>query len=97
MENSRLKISSWLRTLVRNWEPNSNVYYSNFQSGSSGCFKSQSGRRLRTSGSVSKLYSGGGDVVAHSNVHASQGSSPAIFPLRADHNRLITRQMAPAA
>jgi len=29
--------------------------YSNFQSGSSGCFRSQTGRRLLTSGSCSKL------------------------------------------
>src|SRR3984957_2359229 len=95
MENSRLKISSWLRTLVRNWEPNSNVYYSNFQSGSSGCFKSQSGRRLRTSGIASKLYSGGGEEVVHSKVQASQGSSPAILPFRADQIMLIMKIRAP--
>ena len=52
-----------------------------FQSGSSGCFKSHSGRRLRTTGNAAKLYSGGGEVVAHSSVQASQGSLPAILPL----------------
>ena len=31
------------------------VYYSYFQSGSSGCFKSHSGRRLRTTGISAKL------------------------------------------
>src|ERR1044072_6383007 len=46
------------------------------QSGSSGWFRSHSGRRLRTSGRVSKLYSGGGEVVGHSNVQASHGSLP---------------------
>ncbi len=51
--------------------------HSYFQSGSSGCFRSHSGRRLRTTGSVAKLYSGGGDVVDHSSVQASHGSSPA--------------------
>ena len=55
-----------------------------FQSGSSGCFRSQSGRRLRTSGMTSKLYEAGGEVVAHSSVQASQGSSPAIRPFRSE-------------
>ena len=51
--------------------------HSYFQSGSSGCFRSHSGRRLRTTGIASKLYAGGGEVVAHSSVQASHGSSPA--------------------
>src|SRR5215831_9398940 len=55
---------------------------SNFQSGSSGCFTSQSGRRLLTAGSDAKLYTGGGELVDHSSVQASQGSFPAIFPLK---------------
>ena len=58
--------------------------HSYFQSGSSGCFRSHSGRRLLTIGIVSKLYAGGGDVVAHSSVQASHGSSPAGRPLRSD-------------
>ena len=54
--------------------------HSYFQSGSSGCFRSHSGRRLRTVGICSKLYGGGGDVVDHSNVQAFHGSSPAGWP-----------------
>src|SRR3954452_14946457 len=59
-------------------------YCSNFQSGSCGCFRSQSGRLLRTTGSFSKLYSGGGDDVAHSSVQTSHGSSPAFSPERTE-------------
>src|SRR5215813_11897157 len=70
--------------------------YSYFQSGSSGCFMSHSGRALRTSGTVSKLYSGGGEVVAHSSVHASHGSSPACSPLRRDLRIFQARQAIPA-
>src|SRR5260370_36183559 len=62
--------------------------YSYFQSGSSGCFKSQRGRRLRTVGMTSKLYEGGGEVVAHSSVHASHGSSPASRPWHREPTRL---------
>ena len=32
--------------------------------------------------SSSKLYEGGGEVVVHSSVQASHGSSPAGFPLK---------------
>src|SRR5262245_45142071 len=60
------------------------LHPSYFQSGSSGCFRSHSGRRLRTVGIDSKLYDGGGEVVAHSSVQASQGSSPAGRPRRSD-------------
>src|ERR1700741_1121416 len=67
------------------------LLYSYFQSGSSGCFRSQSGRRLRTTGSVAKLYSGGGEVGAHSRVQASQGSCPAFGPLNAARTRLKTK------
>src|SRR6516225_2314928 len=56
--------------------------HSYFQSGSSGCFISHSGRRLVATGSTSKLYEGGGDGVAHSKVHASHGSFPASGPLK---------------
>src|SRR5215471_9835013 len=58
------------------------LLYSYFQSGSSGCFRSQSGRRLFTTGVVAKLYGGGGELVVHSRVHASQGSLPASLPLK---------------
>src|SRR5262249_38687278 len=56
--------------------------YSYFQSGSSGCLRSHSGRRLYTVGISSKLYDGGGEEVAHSSVQASHGLSPAGLPLR---------------
>src|SRR5208337_3238987 len=69
--------------------------YSYFQSGSSGCFKSHSGRRLRTTGIVAKLYSGGGDAVDHSSVQASHGSLPAAFPLKYDQTRFQTKIRTP--
>src|SRR5579862_3647803 len=62
--------------------------YSYFQSGSSECFRSHRGRRLRTAGIEAKLYSGGGEVVAHSSVQASQGSLPATAPAKYDWIRL---------
>src|ERR1700690_3034689 len=43
---------------------------------------SHSGRRPRTGGTLSKLCGDGGDVVAHSSVHASHGLSPAGSPRR---------------
>src|SRR6516162_6303542 len=61
------------------------------QSGSSGCFRSHNGRRLWTVGITAKLYSGGGDVVDHSSVHASHGSTPAGRPWRSDHSALYTK------
>src|SRR5208337_488929 len=69
--------------------------YSYFQSGSSGCFKSHSGRRLRTTGIMAKLYSGGGDAVDHSSVQASHGSLPAAFPLKYDQTRFQTKIRTP--
>src|SRR5262245_22780687 len=57
-------------------------YWPYSQSGSSGCLRSQSGRRLLTTGIAAKLYGGGGDVVDHSSVHASHGSFPAGLPLK---------------
>src|SRR3979409_176503 len=42
--------------------------------------RSRSGMKLRTGGTRSKLYGGGGDVVAHSSVLPCHGSSPAISP-----------------
>src|SRR5271165_5839977 len=71
------------------------LLHSYFQSGSSGCFKSHSGRRLRTTGILAKLYSGGGDEVAHSRVQASQGSLPAGFPLRYDQTTFTTQNRMP--
>src|SRR5439155_1654451 len=61
------------------------------QSGSSGCFRSHSGRRLRTVGITAKLYVGGGEGVDHSSVQASQGSAPAGRPLRSDTMALYTK------
>src|SRR4029079_4013224 len=46
--------------------------------------RSKSGRSERISGRWSKLYGGGGELVAHSRVFASHGSSPATFPLRSE-------------
>src|SRR5258706_14927176 len=51
--------------------------------------RSQSGRRPRTGGTFSKLCGDGGDVVAHSSVHASHGLSPAFSP------RLRLQRMLP--
>src|SRR5438552_1695999 len=45
------------------------------------CRRSKTGRSERIGGSVSKLYGGGGEVVAHSSVFPSQGSSPTCSPL----------------
>src|SRR5260221_2728257 len=71
--------------------------YSYFQSGSSGCLRSQSGRRLFTSGITAKLYAGGGELVVHSKVQASQGSFPAILPLKKDQIRFAAKTNMPAA
>src|ERR1700730_10249325 len=60
----------------------SSPVYSYFQSGSSGCLISQSGRRLLTTGILAKLYSSGGELTDHSRVHASQGSFPALAPFQ---------------
>src|SRR5215475_13529695 len=70
--------------------------YSYFQSGSSGCLASHNGRRLATTGIAPKLYSGGGDVVDHSSVHASQGSLPATGPRKYDQMKFVTQQRIPA-
>src|SRR5207249_9079974 len=43
--------------------------------------RSRTGMKLRTGGTRSKLYGGGGEVVAHSRVLPCQGSLPAISPL----------------
>src|SRR5467141_663771 len=47
-----------------------------------GCLRSQSGRLPVTAGIVAKFSGGGGEVVDHSSVNASHGSSPAISPER---------------
>src|SRR5262249_36513740 len=65
-------------------------------SGSSGCFRSHRGRRLPTTGTTSKLYSGGGEVVAHSRVQASHGSSPARSPLRSERTTFTTKKRTPS-
>ena len=71
------------------------IGYSYFQSGSSGCFRSHSGRRLRTAGMTAKLYSGGGELVDHSSVHASHGSFPAALPRKYDQTRLHDEDQDP--
>src|SRR5260370_37903981 len=81
----------------RNWRcTHLNCLYSYFQSGSSGCLRSQSGRRLLTVGIKAKLYAGGGELVAHSRVHASHGSLPAILPLIKDKSRLTAKTRMPS-
>src|SRR5207302_9928032 len=69
-------------TLESRWRHNIDRRHncSYLQSGSLGCLRSHNGLLLRTTGSFSKLYSGGGELVVHSSVQASQGSSPARFP-----------------
>src|SRR5205807_6803767 len=42
--------------------------------------RSRTGMKLRTGGTRSKLYGGGGEVVAHSSVLPFHGSLPAISP-----------------
>src|SRR4029077_18592255 len=74
-----------------------NSDHSYFQSGSSGCFRSHNGRRLRTSGGVPKLYAGGGEVGDHSSVHASHGSLPAGSPARSERHTLTTKHSTAAA
>src|SRR4029077_1260582 len=64
--------------------------YSYFQSGSSGCFRSQSGRRLATLGIVAKLYAGGGELTDHSSVQPSHGSLPALAPFQYETIRFAT-------
>src|SRR5215470_19013592 len=71
-------------------------FYSYFQSGSSGCFKSHNGRRLLTAGVTAKLYTGGGEGVNHSSVHASHGSLPASLPRKYDHSRFQTKTNMPS-
>src|SRR5437899_5265730 len=58
---------------------------------SSGCLRSQSGRRPVTAGMLEKFSGGGGEVVAHSRVNASHGSSPAISPERRLRTRLTKK------
>src|SRR5258708_3861507 len=71
--------------------------HSYFQSGSSGCLRSQSGRRLLTVGMTEKLYAGGGEGVDHSSVQASHGSLPAVAPLKYDHARFTMKTAMPSA
>src|SRR5437016_7651200 len=71
--------------------------HSYFQSGSAGCLRSQSGRRLLMVGMTAKLYAGGGEGVDHSRVQASHGSLPAVSPLKYDHTRFATKTTIPNA
>ena len=70
------------KSALKEWCSRRPPHHSYFQSGSSGCLMSQSGRRLLTTGILAKLYSTGGELVDHSSVHASQGSFPAALPLK---------------
>src|SRR5229473_3745476 len=65
-------------------------------SGRSGFAISHNGRRLRIGGSASKFSCGGGEVVAHSSVHASQGLSPATLPRKNEVAKFQTRISAAA-
>src|ERR1044072_4030327 len=47
-----------------------------------GWTRSQRGRGLRTGGRGCELWGGGGELVAHSSVQASQGFGPASRPWR---------------
>src|SRR5206468_7604756 len=66
-------------------------------SGRSGFAISHNGRRPRIGGSASKFSCGGGEVVAHSSVHAFHGLSPAIFPRKNETTRFQTRMSDAAA
>src|SRR3989304_1579934 len=59
------------------------------------CLRSKRGRSERISGRRSKLYEGGGLVVAHSRVFASQGSSPAVRGPRSATNMFQSRTRVP--
>src|SRR5436190_11828094 len=65
-------------------------------SGRSGLVRSHNGRRLRIGGSATKFSCGGGEVVAHSSVHASQGLSPATLPRKNEVAKFQTRISADA-
>src|SRR5438477_3644860 len=65
-------------------------------SGRSQFAMSHSGRRLLIGGSATKFSCGGGDVVAHSKVHAFQGLSPATLPRKNEVARFQTRIRAAA-
>src|SRR5438132_13768090 len=65
-------------------------------SGRSGLARSHNGRRPRIGGSATKFSCGGGDVVAHSRVHAFQGLSPATLPRKNELIRFQTRTSAAA-
>src|ERR1700733_11632993 len=81
------------------WRSTVNVLigYSYLQSGSSGCLRSQRGRRLRTLGITAKMYTGGGEFTDHSSVHASQGSFPAVLPRKYDQIRFNAKTRIPNA
>src|SRR5450755_3802269 len=58
----------------------------------SGWARSHSGRRPRIGGTPCvKFSTGGGEVVAHSSVHAFHGLSPASLPERSEISRLTMK------
>src|SRR6266478_4732176 len=74
----------------------SEVFLPTTGSGRSGFAISHNGRRLRIGGSAMKFSCGGGEVVAHSSVHAFQGLSPATLPRKKDVAKFQTRISADA-
>ena len=46
---------------------------------------------------IAKLYTGGGELVDHSRVQASQGSLPTVSPWKYDQSRLATKTKMAAA
>src|SRR5204863_8204394 len=59
--------------------------------------RSRRGAKERIGGIAVKFRRGGGEVVAHSSVCPSHGSSPAGSRLRSDTTRLTTKTRIPAA
>src|SRR5438132_13228798 len=78
-------------TLLRSGSVTAALFSPTIGSGRSGLARSHNGRRLRIGGSAIKFSCGGGDVVAHSRVHASQGLSPANLSRKNEVDRLHTR------
>src|SRR5207247_10089692 len=59
--------------------------------------RSRKGLALVTYGTLSKLYAGGGELVYHSSVSATQGSWPARRPTRVVRTTLIRKKSVPKA
>src|ERR1044072_496942 len=83
-----------IRTLLGSGRVTEVVFSPTIGSGRSGLARSHNGRRLRIGGSAMKFSWGGGDVVAHSSVHASQGLSPATLPRKKEVAKFQTKTSA---